>query len=74
MLSSRKDARHYRVLRYFPSPGHGTMKETLGEHLSLAQAENVVRQNLPVSHLEELVISDENLPIWESELEVTRLT
>jgi hypothetical protein len=45
----------------------------IGEHLTLEKAEELMRSNLPISHQEEVVIVDENLPHWKSEVETTSL-
>jgi hypothetical protein len=51
--------RHYRVLRFTPSAGHGVLRDVLAENLSLDEAREVAKQNAPVVHDEEVVIEDQ---------------
>jgi hypothetical protein len=64
---------HYRVLRYFPSPGKGSIVEILGEDLNLIAAQELVRANPPVDSTEEVVVVDQNKPSYDDEVFVTTL-
>ncbi|MES2855576.1 MAG: hypothetical protein V4692_06925 [Bdellovibrionota bacterium] len=67
------DEKHFGVIRYYPSPGKGILVDTLGENLSMSEAEEVVRQNPPVSYQEEIVVVDQDRPHFEAEVTVTTL-
>ena len=51
--------RHYTVIRYYPHPGHGLMKEVLAENLTLSEAEKLAEENRPVISEEDVVIQDQ---------------
>ncbi len=70
---SHSPDRHYRVIRYYPHPGHGVITEILDENLSLADAEECVRTHPPISHEEEIMIVDQNLQGLDSMVSMTHL-
>ena len=59
MVDTPENEKHYRVVRYYPHPGHGLMTDVLAEHLSIDEAERVREQNAPAISDEEVVIQDE---------------
>lgn len=73
MNPSRDPTQHYRVVRYYPHPGHGVISEILDENLSFEAAQECVRTHPPVSHEEEIMIVDQDRQGLEGMVSVTRL-
>lgn len=64
---------HYKVVRYYPHPGHGVIAETLDDDLTMEAAEECVRAHPPTSHEEEIMIVDQDRQGLEAIVSVTRL-
>jgi hypothetical protein len=70
MIEKPLTDQHYRVVRYYPHPGHGLMTEVLAEHISIDEAKLVCEQNAPDVSDEQVVIQDELKVGIEAEVEV----
>lgn len=65
--------KHFRVVRYYPHPGHGILTEVIAEHLTIDEAERVREQNRPPVSDEDVVIQDELKVGVDAEVEAQHL-
>lgn len=50
---------HYRVVRFYPHGGHGTIEETLASDLTLEEAQRLADTEAPVTSDEQIMIQDQ---------------
>ena len=63
----------YRVVRYYPHPGHGIIEEVLGRGLSIEDAELLADRETPVVSGEHLMIEDQDEAGLDAIIRIDRL-